>query len=104
MRDRRPGEVFKIGTVKFEYNDQESRQVDVVFTHRQGKPHSVAIRWHNADGSPGEHLIDNAKGEYKPCATHARQLFALASREPPKGEVDRRRRRAAKPVLKIMEE
>lgn len=45
--------------------------------------------------------LDNKRGQYKPCATHCIDLIRTAQAKKPRSEFAARRRRSAKPRLKI---
>ncbi len=68
--------------------------------------------WFHADehGKPSEvsvvtgektFRVENTKGKYKPCATHARELIDLRLQKPPKSAFASERRKRVKPVLRI---
>ncbi len=106
MKQRKPkaGERLKIDTVEFDFSDARpgfDTSVTIRFIHdSKGKPDIVSVFWDgNTDAA---YVVNNERGKYKPCMTHAEEILALITKQPSKTEFERQRRKAAKPSLKVV--
>jgi hypothetical protein len=94
----------QIRTVDFVFQDSKSyrNKVTIRFCHDEAGKHEIITIFVDDKENCEDFVIDNRDGKYKPCATHAREVFWLVARKPPKTEFAKQRLKKTKPELKVV--